>query len=204
VQLCRHCVVAFRCRACERRLEQQEEDIDHDCASAPSAAGPRPVGQRVAGSIDVAADLWDRAERRQSERVGPTHFGTCRDAVRVGVQPHRELGPDRIRARDDAVIVAAQQRPIVLRQGDEPVGSGAALQQRRADAEELRAVVDQTVAIAVERQERFVAPRPYPLHVVGKPVGVDVEGHTAARGTEVDAVAARVDDDRAALPPDMG
>jgi hypothetical protein len=185
-------------------VEQQEEDIDHECALAPSAAGPRPIRQRVAGSIDVAADLRDRAERREPERVGPSHLGARCDAIRVGVQPHRELGPDCVRTRDDAVIVAAQQRPIVLRQGDEPVGSGAALQQRRPDTEELRAVVDQTVAIAVERQERLVAARPHPLHVVGEPVGIDVERHACAGRTKLDAVAARVDYDRAALSPDVG
>jgi hypothetical protein len=39
--------------------------------------------------------------------------------------------------------------------------------------------------------------------VIGKAVGIDVEGHAAAGGTELDAVAARIDDDRTALSPDL-
>jgi hypothetical protein len=88
-----------------------------------------------------------------------------------------------------------------LRETDEPVRCGAARQQRRADPEELRAVVDQAVAIAIERQKGFVAARTHPLHPVREAVGVDVERHAPAGGTELDAVPASVDDDRAALAP---
>jgi hypothetical protein len=91
-----------------------------------------------------------------------------------------------------------------LRQRDEPVGCSAALEQWRADAEELRAVIDQTVAVAVECQERFVTARPHPLHQVRESVGVDVERDAAAGGAELDAVSASVDHDRAALSPDVG
>jgi hypothetical protein len=90
-----------------------------------------------------------------------------------------------------------------LRESNEPVRRSAALEQGRADAEQLGAVIDPAVAVAVEREERLVAARPHPLHVVREAVGVDVERHTAAGGTEIDAVAASVDDDRAALPPGM-
>ena len=92
---------------------------------------------------------------------------------------------------------------IVLRESDEPIRRGAALEQRRTHAEQLRAVIDQAIAVAVERQERFVAARTHPLHVVTEAVGVDVERHTPAGGTELDAVPASVDDDRAALCPDV-
>ena len=135
---------------------------------AAAGARPRPVRQRVARRIDVAPDFRDRAERREPERLRPSHLVARRDAVRIGVQPHRELRPDRVRARNHAVVVAAQQWLIVLREADEPVGRSAALEQRRTDAEELRAVVDHAVAIAVERQERLVAARTHPLHVVAQ------------------------------------
>jgi hypothetical protein len=91
-----------------------------------------------------------------------------------------------------------------LRQADEAVRCSTAFQQRRADAEELRAIVDQTVTVTIERQERLVTARPYPLHVLREPIPIDVERHAAARGTHLDAVATRVDDDRAALSPDVG
>jgi hypothetical protein len=83
----------------------------------------------------------------------------------------------------------------------EAVRRSAALQQRRAHAEQLGPVVDYAIAIAVQRQERFVAARAHPLHGVAKSVGVDVERDTAACGAELDAVAMSVDDDRAALTP---
>ena len=47
-------------------------------------AGPRPVRQRVAGRIDVAANLRDRAERGEAERFGPPHLVARRDAVSIG------------------------------------------------------------------------------------------------------------------------
>jgi hypothetical protein len=170
----------------------------------PIAAGPRPVRQGVAGRIDVTTNLRNRAERGEPEGVGPSHFGARCDAVRVRIEPHRQLRPDRVGARDHAVIITAQQRLIVLRQADEAIGRGTAFQQRRADAEELRAIVDQTVAVTVERQKRLVTAPLDPLHVLGEPIPVDVEGHAAACGTHFDAIATRVDDDRAALSPDLG
>jgi len=88
-----------------------------------------------------------------------------------------------------------------LRQGDESVRRGATREQRRADTEELRAIVDDAIAIAVERQEGLVAARTHPLHMVREPVGVDVERHAPTGGTELDPVPASVDDDRTALAP---
>ncbi|MGH8236529.1 MAG: hypothetical protein ACREXP_05835 [Steroidobacteraceae bacterium] len=90
-----------------------------------------------------------------------------------------------------------------MRESDEPIGRSAAFEQGRTDTEQLRAVVDESIAVAVERQERFVAARTHPLHVVTKAVGVDVKRHTPAGGAELDAVPASVDDDRAALSPDV-
>jgi hypothetical protein len=88
-----------------------------------------------------------------------------------------------------------------LREPDEPVRCRPALEQGRADTEELGPVVDHAIAIAVERQEGLIAAGAHPLHVVTETVGVDVERHAPARGTELDAVPASVDDDRAALRP---
>jgi hypothetical protein len=88
-----------------------------------------------------------------------------------------------------------------LGERDEAVGCFAALDERRTDAEELRTVIDQAVAVAVERQERFIAARPHPLHAVGKTIRVDVERNAAARDAQLDAVPSGVDDDRAALCP---
>jgi hypothetical protein len=102
-----------------------------------------------------------------------------------------------------SIVVATEQWPVVLCQRDEPIGCGAALDQRRADAEQLGAVVDQPVAVAIEREERLVAARPHPLDVVRKAVRVDVERHAAARGTQIDAVAPSVDHERTALCPDV-
>jgi hypothetical protein len=133
----------------------------------------------------------------------PPHLVPRRNAIRVDVQPHRQLRPDGVRPRDHAVIVAAEQRPIVLRERDEPVGGRAAFEQRCAHAEELGTVVDQAIAIAVERQERLVTASTHPLHEVRRAVGIDVEPYAAARGTKIDAVAARVDDNRTALSPDV-
>jgi hypothetical protein len=62
-----------------------------------------------------------------------------------------------------------------LRESDESVRCGAACKQRRADTEQLRAVVDDPIAVAIEREERLIAARTHPLHVVREPVGVDVE-----------------------------
>jgi hypothetical protein len=109
--------------------------------------------------------------------------------------------PDRVRARDRTVVIAAEQWLIVLRERDETVRCRTPREQRRADTEELRAVVDDPVAVAVEREEGLVATRPHPLHMVREAVGVDVERHAPTGGTELDAVPASVDDDRAALAP---
>jgi hypothetical protein len=88
-----------------------------------------------------------------------------------------------------------------LGERDESVRRGAPREQWRADTEQLRAVVDDSVAVAIERQERFVPARPHPLHVVRESVGVDVERHAPTGGTELDPVPASVDDDRTALAP---
>jgi hypothetical protein len=109
--------------------------------------------------------------------------------------------PDRVRARDHTVVIAAEQWLIVLRESDETVRCRTPREQRRADAEELRAIVDDPVAVAIEREEGLVAARAHPLHVVREAVGVDVERHAPTGGTELDAVPASVDDDRTALAP---
>jgi hypothetical protein len=88
-----------------------------------------------------------------------------------------------------------------LRESDESVRCGAAREQRRADTEQLRAIVDDPIAVAIERQERLVAARTHPLYVVREAVGVDVERHAPTGGTELDPVPASVDDDRTALAP---
>lgn len=197
------CVSGFPCLGCEiRAAEHEEVDVDHERALGPPGGHrPRPVRQRVAGPVDVATYLRNDPERRESERLRPSHLLARGDAIGVGVQPERQLRPDGVGARDHAVIVAAEQRQIVLGEADEAVRRIAALQQRRPDSEELGAIVDQAVAVAVERQEGFVAARTHPLHGFAKAVGVDVERYAAACRPELDAVATRVDDDRAALPP---
>jgi hypothetical protein len=88
-----------------------------------------------------------------------------------------------------------------LREAHEAVRSIAAFQKRRAHAEQLGAVVDQAIAVAIERQKRFIAAGPDPLHGVAKAIRVDVERDAPARGPELDAVVTRVDHDRAALTP---
>jgi len=88
-----------------------------------------------------------------------------------------------------------------LRKRDESVRCRATREQWRADTEQLRAIVDDPVAIAVERQERFIAARAHPLHMVRESVGVDVERHAPTGGTQLDAVPPSVDDDRTALAP---
>jgi hypothetical protein len=88
-----------------------------------------------------------------------------------------------------------------LRECDESVRCCATREQRRADTEQFRAIIDDPIAVAIERQERLVAARTHPLHVVREPVGVDVERHPPTGGTELDPVPASVDDDRTALAP---
>ena len=59
------------------------------------------------------------------------------------------------------------------------------------DAEQFRAVVDEAIAGAIQREEALVAAAAYPLHVVAHAVGVHVEVHADAGFAEVDAVVAR-------------
>jgi hypothetical protein len=88
-----------------------------------------------------------------------------------------------------------------LRESDKAVRRCATREQRRADTEELRTIVDDPIAVAIEREEGLIAPRTHPLHVIREPVGVDVERHAPTGGTELDTVPPGVDDDRAALAP---
>src|SRR4029450_679724 len=96
-------------------------------------------------------------ERRESQRLRPSHLVARCDAVGIGVHPQGELLPDRVRARDHTVVIAAEQWLIVLRESDETVRCRTPREQRRADTEELRAIVDDPVAVAVEREEGLVA-----------------------------------------------
>ena len=124
------------------------------------------------------------------------------DAVRVEIHPDAQLRPDGIGLGDEAVVIAAELTGVVLREPDEAIRRAAPFENHRcADAEQFRAIIDEAIAGAIQREETLVAAAAYPLHVIAHAVGIHVEVHADAGFTEVDAVVGEVDDDGAAATP---
>jgi len=73
----------------------------------------------------------------------------------VGVLPQSQTRITRVSVIYDPVLVASKGRPIIFRQSQKSIGTvGFGL--RCEVAEELRTIVYDTVAIAIEEKPRFV------------------------------------------------
>jgi hypothetical protein len=118
-----------------------------------------PSGNDIARLVEVLAEFRDGLERGDAKTAQSPHLLHGRDTIGIQIHPDAQLRPDGVGFGDEAVVVAAELARIVLRETDEAIGRTASLEnQRRADAEQLCAIVDD-VAGAVEREKPSSPPR---------------------------------------------
>ena len=149
---------------------------------------PQPVAG--AGGGESKVDRFD-AQSVQGEQLA-----AVAEAVGVHVAPHAQVRPDRVAGVDHAVAVAAVGDQIPFGQRLHTVGRHSAAAQYSMVAEQLTAIVDAAVPVAIECQEPVVPADP--PGQLGEPIGVVVEVGDCLLAERLDAVAVQVEHERVA------
>src|SRR5215203_74040 len=174
--------------------------------------GPRGRAHSRAGHVSepVAEGIHDSGrpvgvlERHDADLGEPVDFNGLADAVPVGVHPGAKRVEKRVGGIDLAIPVPPELPLVEL--GESSVSDFRAIAGKETGrvSEELRAIVDDAVAITVQAKEGVVVAGPRPGDAVETSVGVDVEVDREVWAGKMKTVPLQVEEDRAVLVGDVG
>jgi hypothetical protein len=152
--------------------------------SPPLLAVAEPVACAGAGKCQV--DALD------PQFIQAEELACVAETVAVQIAPHAQARPDAIARTDDTVSVATVGDQVPFRQRLLTIGGYGATCQHGMVAEQLPAVVDAAVAVAVQGKESVVTA--HPPGQLRKSVAVMVEVGHGILTERLDAIAVEVED----------
>src|SRR5215471_7684627 len=158
-------------------LRRGKEDVPRPRPAALRHLDRRTERELVAVSVPaVDANVVQRqsldAHVSQSKQLGP-----LRDPVMVEIEPHPQLAEDAIAPVNPPVGVSAVASLVEERQGPKTIALGRSTALRSEVAEQLLAIIDHAVAIAIQNEKPILPVGLRPGNHLLRPISVQVKRH---------------------------